>query len=138
MTDHYLKGARWVLENDNFTYEGILNANGKADLRNIALGDYKFTLTKNGYETKTIDVTVSPEPINIEIDLQPIPRTVATEVTEEEKPKTKKRTSKKSKKTTSTEEPEEKTEEKPKKTSKRKSSKRKSTKKTEKTTAEKE
>lgn len=131
MTDHYLKGAKWVLENDNFNYEGILNSNGKADLRNIALGDYKFTLSKNGYETKTIDVTVSPEPINIEIDLQPIPKVTVTEEVVEEKPKTKKRTSRKTKKETEKEETTKQSEEKPKKTTKRKSSKKKSTKKTE-------
>lgn len=90
MVKHYLYGAEWSLKNDSFEYGGVLDEEGRANLRDIAFGTYTFTLSKDGYQTKTSTVEVSNEPINIEVSLQPVP----------EKPKIGKPSPKKVKKTT--------------------------------------
>lgn len=72
MVKHYLCGAKWSLKNDSFEYGGILDENGKAELKNIAFGEYTFTLSKEGYETNESLVTVDNQPINIGVDLEPV------------------------------------------------------------------
>lgn len=118
MVKEYLKNAEWVMRNDKNEYKGTLDENGQTDLKNIKQGEYEFTLSKKGYQTKTIDVIVDDNPISIDIDLEKEPKKSA-----------KKTTAKKSAKKS---EPEVKEQEKPKKSSKKstkKSSKKDDTKK---------
>lgn len=104
MAEHYLKGAEWSLVNDSFEYGGVLDENGSADLDSIALGEYTFTLSKEGYETRTQEVVVGNGPIDIQVYLEKIPEPEPEPEEEdeaEEKPKkksSKKKTTKKSSK----------------------------------------
>lgn len=74
MTEHYLSGAKWTLKNDSFEYKGTLDENGRTDLNNIALGTYKFTLSKDGYETKKSMIVIGSDPIDIKAELEPLPK----------------------------------------------------------------
>jgi len=73
MSKHYLCGAKWSLKNDSFEYGGVLDENGKAELENIAFGEYTFSLSKEGYESNESKVTVDGQPINIGAKLVPLP-----------------------------------------------------------------
>lgn len=99
MTEHYLKGAKWRLKNDTFDYDGELDENGCADLKNIAVGQYTFTLSKAGYLKRTEQLTVDGSPLNIIAELEPIPKEETTKKTTK---KTAKKTTKKSTKKSST------------------------------------
>lgn len=90
MVKKYLSGAKWVLKNSNYEYDGKLDANGSTDLKNIPHGTYDFTVSKKGYVPKTIQVTFGENPTSIDIDLEKEPKSEP----EPEKP-AKKTTSKK-------------------------------------------
>lgn len=72
MVEHYLKGAKWVLENSTFKYEGVLDANGQANLKNVALGEYDFTVSKTGYKTSTKKVNIGST-FNLDVKLEKAP-----------------------------------------------------------------
>lgn len=121
MSKHYLDGAEWSLKNDSHTYGGTLDENGQADLKNISVGEYIFSLSKEGYVTKEQEVKIDLKPFNIDVSLEKEP----------EKPKpAKKATKKPTKKTTKKDEDKEVKEEKPKKETKTKKASKSSTKKT--------
>ena len=105
MDEHYLNGAKWSLKNKNYEYEGTLDKNGKADLRNIALGDYIFTLSKKGYITKeeVVSIGLNNNDIKVNLEKKPIKKPkskkvakpVKEETTEEANEETPKKETKK-------------------------------------------
>lgn len=99
MSKNYLSGAKWVLKNSSFQYEGVLDDNGHTNLSRIARGEYEFVLSKKGYETKRQKVVVNEKPINLEVSLKKIEKKPTTPPKQKkQKTKTEKTTDKKEEK----------------------------------------